>query len=189
MQDFAKAEQTPRTWRDRADETLGDFAMLEARYEEARQRYAVVASRTLDEDNGRTLEVKELAATDAALRAAIVPMLIGTKDRGADLVPAAVELGTLRAAHSPLADYLIGRHLAQRGWYVEAARHLDDALSAELPTARVRREALRLRVVCACALGDRATVVALKPRIAPAYAASAGGRRDSVERLADRCAK
>jgi hypothetical protein len=189
LEALASAEQTPRTWRDRAEETLGDFAMLDGRYEDARARYAAVAARTLDEDMARTLEVKAIAATDPAARAAILPMLIGAKDRGSDLVVAAVELGAWRVSGSPLADYLIGRHLALRGWYAEAAKYLDASLAAAPPTPRVHREALRLRVVCACALGDGDAVRSLRPRLAPTFAGTAGGRLASVERFADRCAR
>lgn len=186
---LASDDKTPRTWRDRAEEALADHELLEGNFDSAAARYLAIAARTQDEDAARTLEVKAIAAKDPVIRPAVTTLLVGTKFHPADLVAAAFELGgATTGERSPLAEYLIGRNLEQRGWWVEAARHLDAALAGELPSPRVVREALRLRAICACALGDRAAGESVRARLDAAFTGSSGGRKASVERLIARCA-
>jgi hypothetical protein len=72
-----------------------------------------------------------------------------------------------------------------RGRLADAGRHLDRALERTLPVPRVLEEALRLRVVTACALTDRVSarraldlLLALPVRQA---------RRQGMLRFAERC--
>jgi tetratricopeptide (TPR) repeat protein len=184
---LASDDKTPRTWRDRAEEALADHELLEGKVDSAAARYHAIAARTQDEDAARTLEVKAIAAKDPVIRPAVTTLLVGTKIHPADLVAAAFELGAVQS-RSPLAEYLIGRNLQQRGWWDEAARHLDAALAGDLPSPRVVREALRLRAICACARGDRAAAESVRARLDAAFTGSSGGRKASVERLIARCA-
>ena len=84
---------------------------------------------------------------------------VGTPERGVDPMRAGALLGSLdRAKIRPtgLPEYLLGRDLVGRGMYAEAAERFDRALAKRLPPGMVLREALRQRVIVACALGDTA---------------------------------
>src|SRR5262249_6374567 len=85
LEALASSEDVPRTWRDRAEEALADADLIEGNVESARMRYERLASRSLDEDQARTFEVKKLATEDAAARAAIVPLLLGDEKHGPDI--------------------------------------------------------------------------------------------------------
>src|SRR5207302_2925402 len=92
-------------------------------------------------------------------RRAISAYLVGSPERGVDAMTAGALLGSW-AAEDPtdgLPEYLLGKDLANRGLYADAAERLDRALAKRLPPGRVLREALRQRVIVACALGDAAT--------------------------------
>lgn len=189
-------EEVPRTFRDRADEALADADLIEGRLGEARARYEALAARTLDEDSRRTLEVKALATTDAAARAAVQALLLGDERRGPDIFVAGVSLGRWLAEGdeetTPLARYLIGRNLVQRGHYERGAEVLDGVIAGAAPTPRIAREALRQRAIAACALSDRPALARVKAAIEgpsdPFHGAS-GGRRAAMLRLVDRCAR
>ena len=101
--------------------------------------------------------------------------------------------GRAPSASGPLADYMVGRNLALHDRYERAAIWLDRALRAQegqSSSDRVLRELLRLRAVCACALGDADGLARVKTRVdgvASPFAATSGGRRESLERLIARC--
>jgi hypothetical protein len=186
--------QTPKTWRDHAQELLADDDMARGLYERAAEAYRAIAAHTLDEDVARTLEVKAQAASDPAARRAIVDLLIGTPGRPVDSWLGALSLGTwAEQAHEPLADYLIGKNLALHAEYARAASWLDSALDAGASTPSVGRELLRQRAICACALGDSGPLERVKERVqaeASPFAKSAGGgRKQSVLALVARCAE
>jgi hypothetical protein len=181
----------PRTWRDRTNDSLADGDLLAGRIEPAAERYRNLAAHTFDEDFGRTEEVKALEAADARGRGAVEALLLGAPQRPQDLVLAAVRLGQwYEETHDGVAAYLIGRNLVQRGWQAEGAEYLDAALAAgPAPTARIGREMIRQRAICACALGDRPAVTRMRDAVTNPtgpYAASEG-RRDALLRLLDRC--
>jgi hypothetical protein len=189
--DLAADGKTPRTWKDRSEEALADVALVDGRWDAARERYASLASRSLDEDVGRTLEVKAYGAASPEGRAALASLLIGAPGRPSDAWEAAARLGAwAEATRDPVAEYVLGKNLAQREWWSEAAVHLDRALEKPPATPRIGRELLRQRIVCACAVGDGdalARAMALVRGEASPFAGSAGGRLESVERLAARC--
>jgi len=192
LERLASSPETPRTWQDRAKDALADVDWLDDRGDAAAARYRDLASRSLDEDVGRTLEVKAMAAIDPAARRAVRTLLLGDRGRlGGDPLLGMELLGAwAEATRDPLADYLVGKNVPRAGWYGDAATHLDRALASGLPTARTHREALRQRAVAACALGDAAGVDAIRRAIAAPsspFASSAGGRLASLERLIDRC--
>jgi tetratricopeptide (TPR) repeat protein len=188
---LASEESAPRTWRDKSVEALADADFLDGRYDAAAERYRGLAARSLDEDGARTLEVKALGADRPQARPAVEALLLGARHRPPDIVLAAVELGAWsHASHEPLADYLIGKNLAQRGWYVLAAIYLDRVLTEGAPTPRIGREALRQRAVCACATRDAKAidrVRALEQDAGGPFDGAGGGRKESLERLLARC--
>lgn len=201
LEALAASPDIPRTYRDRASEALADADLIDDNLEPARVRYAKLAEGAVDEDVARTLEVKELATVDPAAREAIKALLLGDGAHGPDVFVAGVELGRwpfeVAPNRSPLAGYLTGRNLIQRGFYEKGARALDDALSSPdgaltFPTARIARETLRQRAIAACALGDRPAVDRVRAIIegpADPFKASSGGRREATLRLIDRCAR
>jgi hypothetical protein len=87
-----------------------------------------------------------------------------------------------------LPEYLLGKDLVNRGLYAEAGERLDRALAKRLPPGRVLREALRQRVIVACALGD----VAAARKAFDIWIDKGGepfaARRESLRRLLQRCA-
>lgn len=177
-----------RLTRDRAIEDLGDLALVAGRGEEAASRYRERALRVVDEDHLRTLDVKIAAATDPKLRPGIVALLLGPLDRGPDR-SMAMELLGVQAAGSPedgLAGYLLGRQYINGGQYEDGAARLERALEVGIRAPRVRVEAERLRVVAACAVGDRAGAV----RWLALYAAHPelrAARREAARTLVERC--
>ena len=181
----------PRTWRDKCEETLADDELLSGDFEAAARHYRALATRTVDEDAGRTLEVKALAATNLPARRAVAALLIGSEGRPADPWLGAIYLGTWsELERDTIADYLIGKNLAQHGFYTVAAPYLDRALAGDATTARIGREILRMRAVCACAMGDAPGVARVRALVSEGgspFHDSVGGRLESVLRLLSRC--
>ncbi len=181
----------PRTTRDRAEDTLADVDYLDGRFEEAASRYEKIAARVLDEDFARNLLVKAAGARDPAAQVAVKALLLGERKRPSDPFVGAEELGAWSAAtHDPLADYLLGKNLAQRGFFGRAAKHLDRALDAGLGLPATAREALRQRVVCACAMGDLPALARARAAVTDpegAFKGTAGGRRAQTLAQASRC--
>jgi tetratricopeptide (TPR) repeat protein len=184
-------DAAPRSWRDRAEEALADDALLHGDDVRAEEAFLSVASRTLNEDFARTLEVKALGATSERGKRAIVDLLIGESGSVEDPWLGAASTAQWAAeAHEPLAEYLLGKNLLLHGQFARAALHLDRALAGGAPTARVGRELLRSRTICACATGDESALAHVRSAIlaeGSPFAEGAGGRRDWVLRLVDRC--
>ena len=188
---LASEPAAPRTWRDKSEESLADDDLLAGRFDAAEARYRVLAARSVDEDAARTLEVKALAATELPARRAIEALLIGAPHRPPDPWLGAIWLGVWSDQESdPLADYLVGKNLAQHGWFAIAANFLDRALGSPAPTMRVGRELVRQRAIVACAMGDMAAVGRMRAMLRAdngPFHASAGGRLEWLERLLARC--
>jgi hypothetical protein len=184
-------DAAPRTWRDRAEEAIADDALWAGHDQEAEDAFRSIAARTANEDYARTLEVKALGASTPPGKRAILDLLIGEEGRGLDPWLGALSTAEWAAAtQDPLAEYVLGKNLALHRQFARASFHLERALAGSAPTARVGRELLRSLVVCACALGDIAAVdrarAAVVSETSP-FSGSAGGRRDAVLRLVDRC--
>jgi hypothetical protein len=192
LQRLASDAGVPQNWRDRAVEALADADALEGRDAAAADGYRAVASRTLDEDAARTLEVKALGVSDPSARQAVVDLLIGEGEHPPDAWVGAFTLGRWAAgAPSALAAYLAGKNLGRHDQWVRSASWLDDALTMGLPTERIGREALRQRVIAACVLEDSDALQRLRQRIEAAdsaYSHTAGGRKEWLLRLCARCA-
>lgn len=183
--------KTPRSYRDRAEEALADAALIDGDLGAAAARYDALAARSLDEDAARTLEIKAIAARREEARPAVLALLLGDEKHGADIYVGGVELGAWRATtRSPLAGYLVGRNMINRGFYEKGAAALDEALGGALPTPRIARETLRQRAIAACALSDQAALERVAARIASPddpFTGASGGRREAVVRLLERC--
>lgn len=180
-----------RVWRDRAEEALADDELERGLYAEAAARYQALAGSTLDEDAGRTYEVKTVAALDPVARPALDAMLLGPPLRGADPFVGAAELGEWAAkTNDPLAFYLIGKNTARHGMFAEARPYLEKVLAAGPPSPRIARELLRQYATMACALGDPTLVAAARKAVedpSGPFDRATSGRYDFIERLLDRC--
>ena len=189
---LATGENVPQTWRDRADEALADADLVAGDLARAAERYDALIARTVDEDVARTLEVKARAARDPDARAAVLALLLGEGELGPDIFVAGVELGEWGArTRSPLAAYLVGKNLVQRGHFAQGRAALERSLGAPEVTARITRESARMLAVAACATGDAEALARLGPLVAsrePSFA-GAGGRRDALTRLLGRCSR
>lgn len=157
LEEIASSESVPRHMRDYALEVLADLDLVAGRSKDAVRRYADVASRLVDEGHLRTLEVKSYAASNEAARPAIIALLLGQGERLPDRATANELLGAWgeRAPEDGLPHYLLGRFYLGEGDYERAASRLDTALERKQPIARVQVEAERLRIVAACARGNR----------------------------------
>jgi hypothetical protein len=175
----------PRAHRDRAREMVADALFLRGD-PQAAEAYEALAQGTVDEDQGRSYDVKALAARAPDVRGAVSALLVGTPDgHTPDMLLAGFELGGVKA--EPIVRYLVGKNLAQHGLYPEAARVLRDVPVEGLPQ-RVQRELLRQQLVVACTLRDAQTLETINSMdISSAFAHSFGGRRDAFERLKVRC--
>jgi tetratricopeptide (TPR) repeat protein len=182
-------ETSTRIAQNRALSQLADLDLELGDYDRAAQHYAQLASRSLDEDSLRTIEVKASSLGDPRARRAIAAYLVGAPERGVDAMTAGALLGSW-AAEDPtdgLPEYLLGKDLSNRGLYADAAERLDRALAKRLPPGRVLREALRQRVVVACALGDAATARKAYDIWIDRGAEPFVARRESLRRLLERC--
>lgn len=181
-------ERFPRNVRDGALEELGDLALEGGDTERAIGHYREVMSRSLDENVLRTLDVKLEAARNPRARRAIVELLIGHGGRGPDKARAAEALGAWATAvpTDGLPEYLLARSSVNAGQFDDAAKRLDRALAAGLPIPRVAAEAMRLRIVAACALNDAGVV----EKMTGEYLARSDvflARRQAMAKFASRC--
>jgi formylglycine-generating enzyme required for sulfatase activity len=149
-----------RTVRARALETLGDLSLSLGDGADATARYDEVASVVVDSDRLRTLDVKRYAAAGGG-QGAVTLHLTGEPRYGRDATRAVAALGawSVREPDLGLADYLVARLHANSGRFDLAAESLERAIERKLPLSRVAREALRLRVVVACAVKDERRVI------------------------------
>jgi tetratricopeptide (TPR) repeat protein len=182
-------ESSSRLVKNRALSQLADLDLEGGDYDHAAQRYGQLAARSLDEDSLRTIEVKTGALGDPRARKAIGAYLVGAPERGVDAMTAGALLGQWIAEDPAdgLPEYLLGKDLVNRGLYTEGAERLDRALAKRLPPGRVLREALRQRVIVACALGDVTSARKAYDIWVDKGAEPFTARRESLRRLLDRC--
>lgn len=182
---------TPRNFRDRAEEAIADSDFMAGAFREATARYRALAARTVDEDAARTLEVKAMCATDPVARAPLVALLLGAPDRAPDAFLSGARVGAWAAqTRDPLADYLLAKNTARKGWLEDAVVHLDRALEAGPPTPRIHRELLRVDAQVACATRSAARLGRVRAALegpASPFPPHGSGRREAIERLIDRC--
>jgi tetratricopeptide (TPR) repeat protein len=163
----------------------------------ARELLERARSSVVDENVLRTIDVKLFAAdratspsgsVDRAAYEAIVALLVGDFELGKDWATASAKLAhwaALDPSHG-LASYLLGKNFWGRGRWHEAAEYLDRALRAGLEIDRVQSEAVRTRLILACALGDTRTATQ-EYVLYRARSDISSARRDGVRRFAERC--
>ncbi len=201
LTELAADPVAPVSWRERAGEAVADQLWLEGHAADASAMFRELATRAQDEDRGRTLEVKALAAADPTLnpvRDFLVGTGTGAHGRPPDPQVALPELGGLTALtpHSLLVDYLLAKNLIAHNRFAESAPLFDRTMSVAPPPPatplpdRVRRESFRERAIAACVQRDEATKAQLRRDLdepTSPYAAHRGGRYESVRRLLTRC--
>ncbi len=191
LESLEKNSELARAWRDRAEEALADDELERGLYDDAAHRYEALAHATLDEDAGRTYEVKLAAARDPEARDAITALIFAPSLHGADPFLGAAKVGEwANATKDPLALYLIGKNTARHGQYREALPYLEKVIAVGPPSPRIARELLRQYAVTACALGDAKLVDAARKAVEDAagpFDKTTSGRYDAIERLLDRC--
>lgn len=153
---LAEDDSLPSAQRDRAREAIADLDLMTGHTKAAEKAYSELRGRLFDEDQLRTLDVKLRAARNPDETRPVVELLFGTPQRPPEPRLAFALLGKWLAdmPSDGLPAYLIGRNLVSAGLWAESAEFLDWSLARRLPEERVLREALRLRVIVACALGD-----------------------------------
>jgi formylglycine-generating enzyme required for sulfatase activity len=184
---LTRADDVPKIQRARALETAADIELSRGRGGSAKTLYDAAEKLVFSEDRQRTLQVKSLASEGSG-REAIVTLLVGQGEFGPawDAAAPLVQAWADREPDHDLPPYLIGRNLFGAGRYAAAARYLDQSLALEPRLASVRREAIRLRLIAACALGDVPGVEkALESALADPELRSA--RRLGLTRFAERC--
>lgn len=186
---ITRDQSVARTARTRATELLGDRALASGNLAEADRFYAEVATLVVDADRLRALDVKRFAAkSDEATRRALIAQLFGDPQYGRDPNVAAAELGawSSRDPSTGIPDYLLARIHFGSGRFDLASDSLERALARTLPIPSVLREALRLRMVLACALGDPARVQGSYARWSELPGPRESERRDLAE-FVERC--
>lgn len=168
-------------------ERLGDLALRAGDAEEALARYAEAEQSAFGEDRRRVIAVKRLAATGVGSQA-LIELLVGDERGRTQRFAASALIGAWseRQPDSGLPDYLLAKNLYASGQYARVAQYLDRALARDLVLTSVEREALRLRIVTGCALGDRASA---RPALAR-YGRTpelTEARRAGMARFAARC--
>ncbi|HEY3595586.1 MAG TPA: tetratricopeptide repeat protein, partial [Polyangiaceae bacterium] len=189
LTEMAGDEGATRPARNRALSQLADIDYATGDYDRAAERYVLLASRTLDEDSLRTIEVKASSLSDPRARRAVAAYLVGSPERGVDAMTAGSLLGSWIAedAADGLPEYLLARDLGGKAMYAQAAERFDRALAKRLPPGRVLREALRQRVTVACALGDVAAARKAYDIWLDKGAEPFRSRREAMARLIERC--
>ncbi|MFO0570974.1 MAG: hypothetical protein U0263_35395 [Polyangiaceae bacterium] len=171
-----------------AEEARADLELATGRAADASARYRTIRGSISDEDRLRTLDVKAEPRT-AEADAAIAALLVGDPKLGRDFGDAAARLGEWARTEpdNGLPEYLLGRNFYNGGRYEESARRLDRALARKLALPRVEVEALRLRLVVACALDDRTRAREVLGRYLGHSELAPGARVGGTSQLAHRC--
>jgi tetratricopeptide (TPR) repeat protein len=183
----ARDAQLTSLQRAAAEEALADLSVLQGDDAAAARVYTRLTDRILDEDHLRLLDLKRLVTASHA-RAAVTALLIGDARLGPDWAEAASELvaWAQRDPENALPEFLLGKNFYNQGRWNTAAAHLERALTLTFPLPRFEREALRMRLVVACAVGDASAAEAAftrwrrTPDATPAQA-------EAIARLAQRC--
>jgi hypothetical protein len=176
--------------RAKAREMLADIDLHHGKTEASSRVYRELSAVTLDRDRRRQLELKASVTDDPLAARAVRALLVGDLEFGPNWGVAAALLGAWADARPEdgTASYLLGRNMFQQGRWREGADYLDRALGRSLPLPSVELEALRLRLVVACAEADRKAAVEAygrlmaRPGLSPAL-------RQEVTGLGRRCTR
>lgn len=152
----ADNSKLPNAIRSQAIEAMGDLDLADGKLTDAKSEYIEVEKSVVDDDHLRALDVKQYATETPEALVPIREYLVGDLRFGRDGNSGAAELGAWSAQNPKLgiADYLLARSCFNRGQWERAVMYLDRALARELPLASIQREAVRTRIILACALGD-----------------------------------
>ncbi len=184
------------TWRNRAREAIADEALREERFTDAKAAYDAARAEVIDEDWGRTLDVKSFVAADPQ-RARRFSRYFVRRDPQRDEATAALVIlaRLLEAPDVPLeervlARYLVARRLFDAKLYDDADAILQSDFSPLASVSpRLPREAARMHLHVAClapAAERRARVQAALDRY-EAVPHGNEGRYLGVVRMAGRC--
>jgi tetratricopeptide (TPR) repeat protein len=170
-----------------AEEAIADLDLARGDAKSASESYRRIADSLADEDQLRALAVKANPGSELG-REAIVRLLIGDPRHGRDFAEAAAALGRWSALEPDNGepDYLLGRNFYSNGRYEAASQRLDEALRRKISLPRVQSEAVRMRLVVACALDDAKAARESYARWMALPDADAGARA-AVARMAERC--
>lgn len=168
------------------EENLADVDLWQKKLDSARRRYAGIEATVFSPDRLRQLTIKRQVRSEVE-RQAVTTLLLG--DRLGFGWPSAVadlEAWAQAEPEQGTAQYLLAKNFYNDGQWERASRYLDAALDRTLTSPLIEREAYRVRMAAACALGD----------LAAARKAYAGLARDpdlgraqrrSLAGFADRC--
>ncbi|HNS97072.1 MAG TPA: hypothetical protein PKL73_09000 [Polyangiaceae bacterium] len=147
----------PDTTRYRANEALADLYFMQGQAAKADEIYTSLLDRYVNEDALRTLDVKLRGTRSPYEGRAIRALLLGDGSPDPRLAFTLLGKWIVEAPADGLPAYLAGRNLMNARAWMAAAESLDWALERDLHEPRIMREALRLRIIVACAVGDVAT--------------------------------
>lgn len=195
-------ERVSVTFRNRAREALGDEALRRGLLDEARSLFDAARLEVLDDDLARNLDVKSFLTTTPARAALFGRLLVGrpeplaSKDEALAATIAIarfVEQGGAVAEDRALARYLLVRRLIDLHAWDDANAMLStvDVGALAQITPRLQRETARLAILLACVsepAGRAARVGAALARYREMPPPNAG-RREAIERFAERCAR
>jgi hypothetical protein len=150
-------QNAPKPYAVAARQALADEDFRRSNYDKARDEYRALLQEPLDEDQRRSLQVKELAVSSASARerALLFELMIGQPGERADGATVVYLARELRAERTDgLPQYLEARQLLGQQRFAHAARLLAQARSAGLPTRELMAEALRIDGLANFASGD-----------------------------------
>jgi tetratricopeptide (TPR) repeat protein len=177
----------PSPLRQRALEKIADLRLASGHPEAARPLYEQLLNETADIDRRRSLGIKLAAKTQTELEAVKALLLPGDSEMAWDLAVRSLLQWSKEEPDDGLADYLLGRNFWQRGRETAAVEHLDRALDRGIQPHAAMAEALRLRAIAACALGDKARAEDLAERLSQEPSLPTP-RRVGLLRIVERCA-
>ncbi len=167
--------------------TIADAAWRWLSPETARALYTRVDANALDDDEARTLVVKQRAiAMGPPWSDAVRDLLIGEGEMDASPVSAVARLGGQAAGGDVLARYLVARQLFVHERLEESLRVLPEAVVSELGDARIAAEARRMIATARYLRGDRRGARAMFVTLAEDATRPMGNRdlaRDWVDRI------
>jgi hypothetical protein len=150
-------QNAPKPYAVAARQALADEDFRRGRYEKARDAYRALLEEPLDDDQRRSLQVKELAVSSANARERnlLFELMIGQPGERADGATVVYLARELRVERSDgLPQYLESRQLIAQQRFGHGARLLAEARNAGLPTRELMAEALRIDGLANYASGD-----------------------------------
>ncbi|PIE06127.1 MAG: hypothetical protein CSA75_01150 [Sorangium cellulosum] len=153
---LAEDATLPEPTRLYAQESMADLYLSLGRPKAAEEIYESLLTKVVNEGRLRTIDIKLRASRNPFEARAIRALLLGKPGQAPNHRLAFSLLGRwmTEVPSDGLPAYLIGKNLVNTGSWQAAGEFLDWALERELPQPRVMNEALRLRIIVACAQRD-----------------------------------